>query len=51
MSEGRSEAPVLEVSAQRNRGIWRKHQLKRRGQDEFIFALIELGVPKSRGHP
>lgn len=43
MSEGRSEAPELQVPVQRNRNIWRKHQLQGRG--EFIFALIGLGCP------
>ena len=45
MSLGRSEAPQFEVPVQRNREIWRKHQLKGREGDEPILALIGLGCP------
>lgn len=45
MSMGKSEAPQFEVPVQRNREIWRKHQLKGREGDEPILALIGLGCP------
>lgn len=43
--ERKSQAPQFEVPVQRSRDIGKKPQLKRRGEDEFIFVLTGLECP------